>query len=202
MKSLPENPDVLLLGEPSLFEIQPPVQKDEISQEVFQHNLSILLESQRRCTGVGMAAPQIGWPARVMNIGIEKSNPRYPWAKVYPLECWINPEIVSASENSSWVWEGCLSVPGFRGWVERPAEVNVRGYNRDGVQVEKALGGFMARVFLHELDHLDGHLFPHRVQSSRLMIPMGSFDNQQNWPEEWPSPGARITRPGEVSEIP
>ena len=202
MKKLPLSPEVLLMGDPHLFNKQPWVASEDISHSIFQHNVDVLLNSQKRCTGVGLAAPQIGWAARIMTIGIEKKNPRYPWAGTSPLEIWINPELVSTSKETSWVWEGCLSVPGFRGWVERPASVRVKGLNRDGQPVEKELKGFMARVFQHEMDHLDGVLFPLRVISPRHIVPMGSFENQSGWPDNWPTPGAHQTRPGEVSSQP
>ena len=199
MSRLPNNPDIVLEGQPSLFQIQPETLKEDISSLDFQHNLKVLRESQLRFNGVGIAAPQIGWSARVFTLGISKSNPRYPDALASPIECWINPEITWFSEETVWVWEGCLSVPGFRGWIERPASIHVQGLNHDGTRCQKELDGFMARVFQHELDHLDGRLFPSRVSNPELMVPLACFEQQEQWLENWPSPGAHRTRPGGVS---
>ena len=200
LQKLPSQPDIVLAGDPTLMSVQPSVQTGDLQSEVFQHNLDVLIESQRRSGGVGIAAPQIGWSCRVMSLGIEKANPRYPDAKTFPIECWVNPEVIWSSAETVWAWEGCLSVPGVRGWVERSANIRVRGFDRQGVLKEHELSGFMARIFLHEVDHLDGVLFPQRVSNCATMVPLGSFENQQHWPENWPTPGAFATRPGEVSD--
>ncbi|WP_281646400.1 peptide deformylase [Parendozoicomonas sp. Alg238-R29] len=199
MIHLSNAPEIVLIGAPSLFEIQPKVEIDEISHPDFQHNLDVLIASQRRFNGVGIAAPQVGWSARVMTFGIDKQNTRYPDATAYPIECWINPEITWFSEDTVWTWEGCLSVPDSRGWIERPASIHLKGLNRHGEPIEKEIDGFMARVVQHEQDHLDGILFPSQVSSPELMIPFPCFEQQKNWADDWPTPGAHVTRPGGVS---
>ncbi len=199
MLRLPESPTIVLLGEPLLFQVQPVVSESDISSDDFQHNLDVLIDSQSRCNGVGIAAPQIGWAVRVMTFGLPKVNPRYPDAQAFPIECWINPEIVWESNETSWVWEGCLSVPGFRGWIERPAAICLRGLDRKGNSREKNLDGFMARIVQHERDHLDGKLFPSRVSSPELMVPLPCFEQQERWTDGWPTLGAHNTRPGGVS---
>ncbi|CAK0848630.1 unnamed protein product [Prorocentrum cordatum] len=146
--------------------------------------------------GIGIAAPQIGWWTRAMCFGINGSNPRYPDAGSVPFQFWVNPEIVWSSSDTNWMWEGCLSVPGMRGWVERPKEVRLRGLDERGVEREVSMSGLEARVAQHELDHLDGTLFPERVTGARFLVPQQVFDAREGWAEDWPSPGSRRTGPG------
>lgn len=75
------------------------------------------------------------------------------------------------SKKTNWSWEGCLSVPGMKGWVERPRKIKVTGYDELGNVREQSLTGTAARVFQHEYDHLDGILYPDRVQKGRHLGP-------------------------------
>ncbi len=201
MIKLPDSPKMHFIGDPLLFEVHPDVPEDELDFEVLQHNIDILLASQVHFTGVGIAAPQIGWRQRVFTFGLDKANPRYPDAAACPIECWVNPKITWFSEETCWAWEGCLSAPGFRGWIERPTAVTLKGLNRHGEPMEKELTGFMARVVQHEMDHLDGILFPQRVTDPGLYVPLPSFEQQSEWAEGWPSPGSYSTRPGGISPL-
>mmetsp|Transcript_62849 Transcript_62849/g.73498 ORF Transcript_62849/g.73498 Transcript_62849/m.73498 type:complete len:92 (+) Transcript_62849:3-278(+) len=90
----------------------------------------------------------------------------------------------------------------MRGWVERPNSVRLSGYNERGEYIEKDLHGIPARVAQHEYDHLDGILFLDRALQGTL-LPVKAFEEnrQELWPDDWPSPGARITKPGEFSAI-
>ena len=195
-----KNPDIILMGHPLLFEQQPEVPVDSIPNGDFQHNLSILKSAQEDSQGIGIAAPQIGWKARVMTVGISTENQyRYPQAPKIPFEYWINPEIVASGSDTCWTWEGCLSVPGMRAWVERPESVEIRGYNEQGQMIEKKLDGFHARVFQHEMDHLDGILFPMRVSQVAHIIPNEAIANQGSWAAGWPTPNARKTLRGQLS---
>jgi len=82
----------------------------------------------------------------------------------------INPEITILSPQPEGGWEGCLSVPGLRGWVERPAHIRYRGLGADGKPVERVARGFHARVVQHEVDHLDGRLYPSRMTDLGKLI--------------------------------
>ena len=79
----------------------------------------------------------------------------------------INPEFEVIDEARQGFWEGCLSVPGMRGYVERPATIRYRGYDQFGEPVERDADGFHAIVFQHEYDHLDGVLYPDRLEDTR-----------------------------------
>ena len=81
-----------------------------------------------------------------MCFGIEKNNPRYPAAPPVPFQFWVNPEITWSSEETSWMWEGCLSVPGMRGWVQRPREIRMRGLDEQGNAQEVNVQGLAARI--------------------------------------------------------
>ncbi|PJE80030.1 Peptide deformylase [invertebrate metagenome] len=198
---LPKNPDVLIMGHPLLFLQQPATEKSIISTENFQHNLNVLSLSQLKANGIGIAAPQIGWKARVMSIGISHENQqRYPKAVLIPQEFWINPTITEQSSDTCWTWEGCLSVPGIRGWVERPACITATGYNQQGESVTKELTGFHARIFQHEMDHLNGLLFTMRINDPTMIIPEQALQNKQQWKNNWPTEGAYKTSPGQLSE--
>lgn len=124
----------------------------------FNEKLAVLLddmaETLRRADGVGLAAPQVGILRRAVLV-VETNVPEDQEDYIIEL---INPEIVSFSGSQAGP-EGCLSVPGVYGWVERPAKVKVRAQDRKGNWFEVEGEGLTARAFCHELAHLDGQLF-------------------------------------------
>jgi peptide deformylase len=113
--------------------------------------------------GAGLAAPQIGVDLRVVIFGFE-SNPRYPEAEPVPPTVLVNPVIEALAPDEEEGWEGCLSVPGMRGWVPRIARIRYRGVDAAGTPVDRIASGFHARVVQHECDHLDGILYPRRIR--------------------------------------
>ena len=116
--------------------------------------------------GAGLAAPQIGVMQRVVIFGYQ-TNPRYPDAPPVPETVLINPEITPLGDEMEAGWEGCLSVPGMRGLVKRYQSITYRGYDPDGNLIEREASGFHARVVQHECDHLDGILYPFRIDDMR-----------------------------------
>lgn len=112
--------------------------------------------------GIGLAAPQIGVDLRVVVLGGVRSE-RYPDAPDVPRRVLVNPEIelLPGAEESG--WEGCLSVPGLRGWVPRATALRLRARDVEGAVIELEASGFHARVIQHECDHLDGILYPMRM---------------------------------------
>ncbi|CAL1142072.1 unnamed protein product [Cladocopium goreaui] len=191
-------PALRFLGDPDLMQPQPEV-SEEVQGAEFQSRLKILKEAMSKYGGIGIAAPQIGWWVRAMCFGIEDGNPRYPAAPPVSFQYWINPEITWFSEETSWMWEGCLSVPGLRGWVERPREIRMKGLNEHGESVEVHFKGLAARIAQHEFDHLDGVLFPFRVESAKLLVPNSVFDGKEQWQSDWPTPGSFRTKAGDLS---
>lgn len=117
--------------------------------------------------GVGIAAPQIGSLRRVIMFGFEHSV-RYPNEKPVPFTILINPTIEILSEETSDGWEGCLSVPGLRGVVPRYKKICYSGYDPSGNPITHTAEGFHARMVQHECDHLDGILFPQRINNMLL----------------------------------
>ncbi|MBI1308317.1 MAG: peptide deformylase [Proteobacteria bacterium] len=118
--------------------------------------------------GVGLAAPQLNIRQRlvVIDVGVETDDGRRDLSQRHP-RFMINPEITWRSEDLVSRQEGCLSLPGLWGQVERPARVKVAYTNRDGQHVEEELGGLLSACAQHEIDHLDGVLFPQRTSKVR-----------------------------------
>ena len=140
--------------------------------------LDDMVETMRDAPGVGLAAPQIGLSERIIVIEyFEREEdedledaPKKVWAV-------INPEIVKSSEETLLGVEGCLSIPGLVGEVERHAEVQVKGLNRHGKPMKVKARGWLARIFQHEIDHLNGILFTERA--TRLWKPQQEVDAEQ-----------------------
>ncbi|MGH8705040.1 MAG: peptide deformylase [Burkholderiales bacterium] len=122
-----------------------------------------LRDTMTHLDGAGLAAPQIGVGVRVVIFGL-KANPRYPDAEEVPDTVLINPAIEPLSQEIEEGWEGCLSVPGLRGWVPRWRSVRYSGCDERGRRFERSVEGFHARVVQHECDHLDGILYPMRIR--------------------------------------
>ena len=121
-----------------------------------------MFDTMDAADGAGLAAPQIGVLRRVMIFGVD-ATPRYPDAESVPSTVLVNPEFRVLGDAIGGFWEGCLSVPGMRGYVERPAHIQYQGYDPYGKRVEREVTGFHAIVFQHEYDHLDGVLYPDRL---------------------------------------
>ena len=135
-----------------------------------------MVETMMDANGAGLAAPQVHVPLRVVVFQApgERSKPgqdgEEPFDHTAPLTVLINPEIQILSPDTEGGWEGCLSVPGLRGWVERPAHIRYRGLGLDGQLIERVARGFHARVVQHECDHLDGRLYPSRMNDLTRLI--------------------------------
>jgi peptide deformylase len=124
-----------------------------------------MLDTMRANDGAGLAAIQIGVLLRVVVFEVELGeNPRYPDAGPVPLTVLVNPEIEPLGNDRVSGWEGCLSVPGMRGVVPRYARLRYRGFDELGQRIDRTVDGFHARVVQHECDHLDGILYPQRIE--------------------------------------
>ena len=191
-----ELPALVTLGHPRLARPSDPVLVSEIQTEAFQSRLRLLNACMVEYLGIGIAAPQIGWWERfflMVTMSVGEDGELEP-----VVEAWINPEITRASKERNWAWEGCLSVPGLRGWIPRPEAVSVRALDAMGREVHRELTGWDARVFQHEFDHLEGMLFPYRAEDPRHIVTLEEMENRAQWPEDWPAPGARDAPMGEV----
>ena len=119
-----------------------------------------MVETMRNAPGVGLAAPQVASPLRVIVVEFgDEENEEVP-PKLYTM---VNPEIVRVSEETVVGTEGCLSIPGFIGDVERLDQITIKGQNRFGKPMRVKANGWLARIFQHEIDHLNGVLFTDRA---------------------------------------
>jgi peptide deformylase len=169
--------DVLRMGDGRLLQRAVEVEKFDTPE------LAALLQDMRdtmaHLNGAGLAAPQIGVSLRVVIFGVT-SNPRYPDAEEVPDTVLINPELAPASDEIEEGWEGCLSVPGMRGWVPRWRHLRYAGFDEHGQRFERTVRDFHARVVQHECDHLDGILYPMRVRDlSRFGFNDALFPGQE-----------------------
>jgi peptide deformylase len=155
---------ILELGHPLLREQAKPVSHIESAET--QQLLDDLLNFVAQKKGMGIAAPQVGISKQIF-IMCSHPNQRYPNAPEMPPTCVINPQILSMDGSCEKDWEGCLSIPGLRALVPRAETVVVQYFTRDEQQVETTYHGFLARLFQHEFDHLQGRLFIDHAESTR-----------------------------------
>ena len=153
--------DVLKMGDPRLLAVSEPVAA--FGTPELETLLTDMRDTMRHLNGAGLAAPQIGVGARVVIFGLEL-NPRYPEAEVVPFTVLINPELTPLGEDIEDGWEGCLSVPGMRGLVPRYRRLRYTGLDEHGQPIDRTVSDFHARVVQHEVDHLDGILYPRRIR--------------------------------------
>ena len=153
--------DVLRMGDPRLLRVAQSVPAFDTPA---LHALVVdLFDTMHARDGAGLAAPQIGVDLRIVIFGFE-ANPRYPDAEPVPRTVLVNPVIEPLSGEMEEGWEGCLSVPGLRGWVPRHRTIRYRGFDASGQPIDRIATGFHARVVQHECDHLDGILYPRRIR--------------------------------------
>jgi peptide deformylase len=153
--------EVLRMGDPRLWEKSSPVARFDAPE--LNELIRDMRDTMAHLNGAGLAAPQIGVGLRVVIFGVQ-SNPRYPGIEEVPDTVLINPEIQPLADEVEEGWEGCLSVPGMRGWVPRFRKIRYSGRDERGQRIERTVEGFHARVVQHEVDHLDGVLYPMRIR--------------------------------------
>ena len=142
---------------------------ENINDPRIQQLVDHLLTTVKQANGVGIAAPQVGISDRVFIVA-SRPNPRYPHAPEMEPTPMINPKILARSNESIKGWEGCLSIPGIRGSVPRDRAIEVEYSDRHGKLHQQELTDFVARIFQHELDHLDGIVFLDRLETNHDII--------------------------------
>jgi peptide deformylase len=152
------------MGHPVLKQVAAPVER--FGTRELQELVKDMSDTMRAMNGAGLAAPQIGVSLRVVIFEVDR-NPRYPQADAVPRTVLINPELTLLGEETDEAWEGCLSVPGMRGLVPRYQRLRYRGKDLHGLPIDRTVQGFHARVVQHEVDHLDGILYPMRIRDLR-----------------------------------
>jgi len=165
---------VLRMGHPVLRRPADPI--DPAAIEAFETRLLIadMIDTLHDYGGIGLAAPQVGESVRIAIVEIPAGGSRYGDVPEMPLTVFFNPTITVLDAESRGFWEGCLSVPGLRGFVERPQKIRVDYLDVDGKGQSIELEGFLATVFQHEFDHLDGKLYVDRISDTRLL----AFDEE------------------------
>jgi peptide deformylase len=153
--------EVLKMGDPRLLAVAEPVLK--FGTPELETLLMDMRDTMQSLNGAGLAAPQIGVSLRVVIFGFEV-NPRYPEAESVPFTVLINPILTPVGDQQDEGWEGCLSVPGMRGLVPRFRDLRYTGVDAAGVAIDRTVSDFHARVVQHEVDHLDGILYPRRIR--------------------------------------
>ena len=153
--------EVLKMGDPRLLAVAAPVSGFGTAE--LESLFIDMRDTMQDLNGAGLAAPQIGVGLRVVIFGFE-SNPRYPDAEAVPFTVLINPTLSALGEDQDEGWEGCLSVPGMRGLVPRYRNLRYTGQDATGLPIDRTVSDFHARVVQHEVDHLDGILYPRRIR--------------------------------------
>ncbi len=167
--------DILHVGNPLLRERSREITRDELASPEMQQLIDDLIDTMHAANGAGIAAPQVGELVRIATIEVTE-NPRYPYKPRIPLTIVVNPIIEPLDDELVEVNEGCLSVPNMRGNVMRNVNVNVRWWDRDGVEHDEIRRGLTAGTFQHECDHLDGLLFLDRVHDTRSLTTWEQFE--------------------------
>jgi peptide deformylase len=153
--------NILRMGDPLL--LQHAAEVNSFGTPWLEGLLADMFDTMHAAGGVGLAAPQIGESVRVVIFGFEQ-NERYPDAPAVPRTILLNPRLTPLGSEEEEGWEGCLSVPGLRGLVPRHRHLRYRGFDPQGVPIDRTVEGFHARVVQHEVDHLDGILYPMRIR--------------------------------------
>jgi peptide deformylase len=155
------------LGQPVLRRVAGKIA--DPADPVVQALIDDMLITVADAEGVGIAGPQVFAPLSLFIVA-SRPNRRYPHAPLMEPTAMINPEIIWVSDEKEKGWEGCLSIPGLRGLVPRRMRIGVRYLTRTGEVREEEYGEFLARVFQHEFDHVQGMVFVDRMESMRELV--------------------------------
>jgi peptide deformylase len=167
--------DIVTVGHPVLRQRAREISDEELASPAIQGLIDDLVDTMRAAGGAGLAANQVGEALRVAVIEVD-NNPRYPYKPPIPLTVIVNPTIEPVGEETVAINEGCLSVPGLRGTLDRHVTIRVRWTDRDGARHEELRRGLTAGTFQHEVDHLDGILFLDRVTDPTTFTTWEQFE--------------------------
>jgi peptide deformylase len=159
---------IATVGHPVLRERAREVTEEELRSPDVQRLIDDMIETMRDASGAGLAANQVHETLRIAVIEVREGNTRYPYKPPIPLTVIVNPVIEPVGDATIEINEGCLSVPGLRGTLDRYEAVRVRYLDRDGDEHEEVRRGLTAGTFQHEVDHLDGVLFLDRADPTTL----------------------------------
>lgn len=165
LDTMPVKLNIAEWGQPILRQVAQPVDWRDPDLSILINNMLYTVDQMK---GVGLAAPQVFESKRVMIIS-SKPNTRYPNAPDLPVTVMLNPRLLNVSDEKTSDWEGCLSVPGLRGLVPRHEVITFEYMDTQGIMHQQQYTGFLARVFQHEYDHLQGQVY---------------LDHLQCWPDD------------------
>jgi len=166
--------EIIEIGHPVLREVATDMSLNQLASPEVQEFIDELIDTKRSANGAGIAANQVANTWRIFVVEIA-NNPRYPYKPEYPLTVMVNPTITFKSDKRFDNYEGCLSIPNLRGVVPRCPEILVEGFGRGGNKTKFEVKGITAGTFQHELDHLDGILFPDRVEDPKTFCTWNEF---------------------------
>jgi peptide deformylase len=158
------------MGHPALRQRARALSAEELGSASTRALLDDMMDTLHDYGGIGLAAPQISESIQLAIIDIPGGPTRYGELEAVPLTVFANPEITVLDEARAGHWEGCLSIPGLLGWVERPQHIRVSYTDLDGQRQCIEPQGFLATVFQHEFDHLDGVLFVDRMTDPTRLV--------------------------------
>jgi len=170
---------IVHIGDPMLREKARALTSDEMVTPEVRRIIADMTETMHEEGGIGIAAPQVGASVRAAIIEIAPDSTRYPDMRPFPLTALLNPRLSVLDPEEQSYWEGCLSVPNLRGLVSRPRKVRVEYTDVEGEEHRIVAEGFLATVFQHELDHLDGILFVDKVRDMRRLATIENY--QRFW---------------------
>lgn len=171
---------ILRIGDPRLNTVAEPI--SDFDSSALHQLIEDMRDTMADANGAGLAAPQIGISKRLVIFAMQ-DNPRYPNVDPVPETILINPIIEEIGSQKLGMWEGCLSVPGMRGYVERCANIRYRGFDQFGSDVDRTVDGFHAVVVQHECDHLDGILYPSRITDYSRFGFEAELEARQDYPQ-------------------
>ncbi|MCC7442075.1 MAG: peptide deformylase [Bdellovibrionales bacterium] len=158
---------VARMGHPILRQRARELTPEEVLSPRIQKLIEDMVDTMHDYSGVGLAAPQVHEGVRLSVVEFAADNPRYDVTEAQGLQVFINPEVEVLDSTEQGYWEGCLSVPGMRGLVQRPRKIRVRYLDRQAQKKEIVAEGFLATVLQHEFDHLDGRIYVDRIKDLR-----------------------------------
>jgi len=165
---------IVQIGHPTLRERAREVTVEELGSAEIQRICDDLVETMRAANGAGLAAPQVDIPLRIFAVEVG-DNPRYPYKPRLGLRVLVNPTVRAVGGETYENYEGCLSIPDLRGLLARATEVEVTYLDPGGNEHMERFGGLSAGTMQHELDHLDGILFPDRIEDPTTLCTWEMF---------------------------
>lgn len=167
---------VIRMGHPTLKRVADLITQDEFNSPALRELISDLYETMKLEKGIGIAAPQINISKQIALIELPEDNERYGKLEKTPLLVIINPTITVIDPTLQGYWEGCLSVPGLKGFVERPRHIRVDFFDEQGAEKSMEVEGFLSTVFQHELDHLFGYVYIERMKDLSKITYLDEYD--------------------------